>query len=137
MFGIYRSQLFKLLHFNLVQVDNEENVLVCLRIIIELHKQYRPPICPEVQQFLQFVKNIYKELPNHLNKIFEPQSPVKVKDISEINVEAMLTDTFTLTTIMTEKKNQENQPVSVSNTKALFLYSLKVLVTAIDTLGHF
>ena len=87
---------------------------MCLRIIIELHKQYRPPICPEVGNFLQFVKNIYKELPNHLNKIFEPQTPIKVKDISEINVEAMLADTFTTTAIGTEKKNPDNQPVSVS-----------------------
>lgn len=26
----------------LLQTDNEENVLVCLRIIIDMHKQYRP-----------------------------------------------------------------------------------------------
>jgi len=30
------------------QIENEENVLVCLRVIIELHKQYRPSISPEV-----------------------------------------------------------------------------------------
>lgn len=32
----------------LLQIDNEENVLVCLRIIIELHKQFRPQFNPEV-----------------------------------------------------------------------------------------
>lgn len=32
----------------LLKIDNEENVLVCLRIIIELHKQYRPEFNPEV-----------------------------------------------------------------------------------------
>lgn len=32
----------------LLQLDNEENVLVCLRIIIELHKQYRPEFNTEV-----------------------------------------------------------------------------------------
>ena len=69
---------------------------------------------PEVQRFLTFVKEIYKELPNHLNKIFEPKVQVKVKDISEINVDLLLLETFTITTIMTEKKNAENQPVSVS-----------------------
>lgn len=36
------------LMLKLLQVDNEENVLVCLRIIIELHKQYRPSFNPEV-----------------------------------------------------------------------------------------
>jgi transformation/transcription domain-associated protein len=31
-----------------VQIDNEENVLICLRIIIELHKQFRPQMSVEV-----------------------------------------------------------------------------------------
>ena len=39
---------------------------------------------------------------------------MKVKDISEVNVEVKLRETFTVTTIMTEKKNVENQAVSVS-----------------------
>lgn len=37
-----------LLMLKLLEIDNEENVLVCLKIIIELHKQYRPPFSPEV-----------------------------------------------------------------------------------------
>lgn len=36
------------LFFRILQVENEENVLVCLRIIIELHKQYRPAYNIEV-----------------------------------------------------------------------------------------
>lgn len=32
----------------LFQIDNEENVLICLRVVIELHKQYRPQITPDV-----------------------------------------------------------------------------------------
>lgn len=37
-----------MLTLKLLQTDNEENVLVCLRIIIDIHKQYRPPFHPEV-----------------------------------------------------------------------------------------
>jgi hypothetical protein len=37
------------LMLKLLQIDNEENVQVCVRIIIELHKQYRPAFSPEVQ----------------------------------------------------------------------------------------
>ena len=55
-----------LYHF---QVENEDNVLVCLRIIIELHKQFRPPHSGEITHFLHFVQSIYKELPNRLNKV--------------------------------------------------------------------
>jgi hypothetical protein len=36
------------LMLKLLQTDNEENVQVCVRIIIELHKQYRPTFNPEV-----------------------------------------------------------------------------------------
>ncbi|KAK2172769.1 hypothetical protein NP493_930g01023 [Ridgeia piscesae] len=112
--------------FKLLETDNEENVLVCLRIIIELHKQYRPQISTEVHHFLQFVKNIYKQLPNHLHPIFEPKAQMKVKDIIEVNVEVKLRETFTVTTIMTEKKNVENQAVSYNLIPKADL-SLKVL----------
>ncbi|KAI0213607.1 Transformation/transcription domain-associated protein [Lamellibrachia satsuma] len=112
--------------FKLLESDNEENVLVCLRIIIELHKQYRPQISTEVHHFLQFVKNIYKQLPTHLHQIFEPKAQLKVKDIGEVNVEAKLRETFTVTTIMTEKKNVENQAVSYNLIPKADL-SLKVL----------
>ena len=43
----YAKQILTLM-LKLLQIDNEENVLVCLRIIIELHKQYRPQYNPEV-----------------------------------------------------------------------------------------
>jgi hypothetical protein len=36
------------LMLKLLQIDNEENVQVCVRIIIELHKQYRPTFNSEV-----------------------------------------------------------------------------------------
>lgn len=36
------------LMFKLLEIDNEENVLVCLKIIIELHKHFRPTFSIEV-----------------------------------------------------------------------------------------
>lgn len=36
------------LMLKILQIDNEENVLVCLRIIIELHKHFRPSFNNEV-----------------------------------------------------------------------------------------
>ena len=45
-------------------------MLVCLRIIIELHRQFRPPMQSEIQHFLHFVKNIYKELPNNIVSVY-------------------------------------------------------------------
>ena len=45
-------------HGDMFQTDNEENVLVCLRIIIELHKQYRPQISTEVSFLMLLNKYI-------------------------------------------------------------------------------
>ena len=49
--------------FVLLEMENEENVLVCLRIIIELHKQFRPPFSPDVSNIfavsVAFVYNIF------------------------------------------------------------------------------
>lgn len=62
---------------------------------------------------MKFVKGIYSSLPNHLSRIFEPRSQKKVKDLSDINVEVWLQDIFTVTTVLTDKKNAENQSVQV------------------------
>lgn len=97
----------------LLRIDNEENVLVCLRIIIELHKQYRPQFNPDIQSFLTFVKQIYSDLPNHLPKIFEPRSPIRVKELKELNLEHLLQETYTITPIQVDKKTADGATVTV------------------------
>lgn len=42
------------LMFRLVDIENEENVLVCLKIIIELHKAFRPTFSNEVSIYKSF-----------------------------------------------------------------------------------
>lgn len=49
----YVRQILTLI-FKLLETDNEENVLVCLRIIIDLHKQYKPTFNPEVSNLFFF-----------------------------------------------------------------------------------
>lgn len=163
------------LMLKILQKDNEENVLVSLRIIIELHKNFRPSfnsevilspeyiycfpfytfvfgfsflffclfflliffnqrrtlhpflysslhynynilqsVCPfndmstirQVQQFLMLVKKIYADLPNYMNKIFEPIQPLRVKDMQDMNLEQVLTETFAVRTIQVESTNE-------------------------------
>ncbi|XP_043599030.1 transformation/transcription domain-associated protein isoform X1 [Bombus pyrosoma] len=121
----YVKQILSLMS-KLLETDNEENVLVCLRIIIELHKQYKPTFNPEIQYFLQFVKSVYSELPKNLPKIFEPRPPLRVKDLSEINIEALLKETFTITAIQSEKKAADGTVVTYNLIPKAVL-SLKVL----------
>ena len=44
----------------LLETDNEENAVICLRIIFDLHKNFRPTLECEVQPFLDFVQRIYQ-----------------------------------------------------------------------------
>jgi transformation/transcription domain-associated protein len=82
-----------ILTLNLIREDNEENVLICLRIIIDLHKQYRPAFYPQVilkfgfyyhrllttififqiKDFLLYIQQIYCNLPSQMDKIFDPR----------------------------------------------------------------
>ncbi|KAH9524764.1 hypothetical protein Btru_027783 [Bulinus truncatus] len=121
----YVQQILTLM-FRLLKIENEDNVLVCIRIILELHKQYRPQMNEEITEFMKFVKGIYSNLPNHLPRIFEPRSQKKVKDLTDINVEVWLQDIFTVTTVLTDKKNAENQSVQY-NIIPMGVQSLKVL----------
>ena len=121
----YVKQLLNLM-FRLLERENEDNVLICLRVIIELHKQYRPQYSVEIQSFLQFVKGIYRDLPNQLNKIFEPKVPIKVKELSELNIEAVLAETYTATVVLTETRTPDGNNISY-NLIPKGLLSLKVL----------
>ncbi|XP_050553861.1 transcription-associated protein 1 isoform X13 [Spodoptera frugiperda] len=117
-----------ILMLKLMEIENEENVLVCLKIFMELHKQYRPTYSTEVDihKFLQWVKGIYSDLPNHLPKIFEPKPTIRVKDLSEVNIEQLLQETYTTTPIHTEKKLLDGSVVTY-NLIPRSVLSLKVI----------
>src|SRR5687767_12090882 len=59
----YVRQLLSLM-FRLLETENKENVLVCLRIVIELHKQYRPTYNQEVR-YLNEIPLLYLEIIMH------------------------------------------------------------------------
>lgn len=71
----YAEQLLQLVT-SILKVENEENALICLRIIFDLHKNYRPTLEPQVQQFLDQVQEFYKGLESTLTNVFsaEPES---------------------------------------------------------------
>ena len=45
--------------FFLLEIENEENVLVCLRVIIDLHKQFRPSFSTEVSKDMYMWMYLY------------------------------------------------------------------------------
>ena len=68
-----------------------------------------------------------------MNKIFEPRPTcIKVKDLSELNIEELLKETFCTTVIQTEKRNKDQTVICVSRTHiplchitiSFYLYSI-------------
>lgn len=47
----------------LMHLDNEENAVICLKIIVDLHKNYTAIMEEFVQPFLDLVKEIYANMP--------------------------------------------------------------------------
>lgn len=74
----------------------------------------------QIKRFLQFVKTIYSVLPNHMNKIFEPKAPIKVRDLMEIDIPELLKETFTITVIQTEKRNKDGTSMAVNIIYTMF-----------------
>lgn len=77
---------------------------------------------------MHFVKSIYSNLPNHMDKIFEPRPPIKVKSLSEVNIEELLKETFTMTIIQTEKRNKDGTLITVSVKIKFFADCTKIVL---------
>jgi transformation/transcription domain-associated protein len=47
----------------LLRVDSEDNAVICLKIIVDLHKNYTALMENQVQPFLDLVIEIYNNMP--------------------------------------------------------------------------
>ncbi|KAG7397367.1 hypothetical protein PHYBOEH_000823 [Phytophthora boehmeriae] len=65
----YVPQLLQLL-MEVLQKDNEDNALIALKTLFDLHRNYRPGLRNEVQPFLELVQLMYKNLPVTMKKQF-------------------------------------------------------------------
>lgn len=66
----FLQDLLKLL-MHIVTTDNEENGLICMRIIFDLHRSFRPALEQEVQPFLEFVCKIYQNFKATVTYFFD------------------------------------------------------------------
>lgn len=62
--------------------DNEENGLICIRIIFDLLRNFRPTLENEVQPFLDFVCKIYQNFRSTVSHFFESGEDVKPMETS-------------------------------------------------------
>lgn len=56
----------------ILRTDNEENAVTALRIIFDLHKNFRPYLEAHVQEFLVFVAQLYRNFTRTVNAAFAP-----------------------------------------------------------------
>lgn len=57
------DKLLLRLAMDALKAENEDNALICLRIIFDLHRNFRPSLEAEVTPFLLFVCELYKARP--------------------------------------------------------------------------
>lgn len=61
---------------------------------------------------MQFSKKVYNELPDRVNDIFKIRAQIQVKELYELDLESLLNETYTITTIECNKGfNAEGKPV--------------------------
>ncbi|GLT44576.1 hypothetical protein SLA2020_184620 [Shorea laevis] len=66
--------------------DNEENGLICIRIIFDLLRNFRPSLENEVQPFLDFVCKIYQNFRLTVSHFFENGAPGVVEDVKPMDI---------------------------------------------------
>ncbi|BDA47386.1 probable transcription-associated protein 1 [Coccomyxa sp. Obi] len=57
---------------NVLNTDNEENGLLCLRITFDLHKAFRPSLEDLVPPFMEFVKKVFEGVGSSYKNYFDP-----------------------------------------------------------------
>ncbi|KAM7263761.1 hypothetical protein ACFE04_001444 [Oxalis oulophora] len=65
--------------------DNEENGLICIRIIFDLLRNFRPTLENEVQPFLDFVCKIYHNFGFTVSHFFDNLSAPAVEDVKPMD----------------------------------------------------
>ncbi|CAG8576103.1 11483_t:CDS:10, partial [Acaulospora morrowiae] len=69
----YAVDLLNLL-MDLLKRENEDNAVICLKIIIELHRSYKNPLKDQVQPFLNIVQEMYRNLEQTVKDAFDSQT---------------------------------------------------------------
>ncbi|KAI7902282.1 uncharacterized protein BX663DRAFT_552217 [Cokeromyces recurvatus] len=72
----YAPDLCRML-MHLLKVENEDNAVVCVKIIIDLHRTYRELLEDQVQPFLDIVQEIFKNMEQTVKDMFDaPSTPI-------------------------------------------------------------
>ncbi|KAG4306575.1 hypothetical protein PORY_000563 [Pneumocystis oryctolagi] len=76
MFRPYAANIMQVL-MKLLHADNEENAILCLKIMIDLHRNFKQNLEEYVQPFLDFVLEVFKNMPQVVEESFSSNNSSK------------------------------------------------------------
>ncbi|EST09240.1 PIK-related kinase, FAT [Kalmanozyma brasiliensis GHG001] len=59
---------------NVLRDDNEDNAVLALKVIIDLHRSFKAVLQDQVQPFLELVKKLYSNMKNTVEQAFESEA---------------------------------------------------------------
>jgi transformation/transcription domain-associated protein len=59
----------------ILRVENEDNAVVCVKIIIDLHRSFRQVLEDQVQPFLNIVQEIFQNMEQTVKDAFDDPDP--------------------------------------------------------------
>lgn len=66
-----------------MRVENEDNAVVCVKIIIDLHRAFKHVLEDQVQTFLDVVQEIYQNMDQAVKDAFDnPGTPASAATVS-------------------------------------------------------
>jgi transformation/transcription domain-associated protein len=81
----YATELLQLL-MGLLKVENEDNAVICLKIIIELYKSYKLLLEDQVQPFLDIVREMYLNMEQTVKDAFDSSGSSATPGASTVSI---------------------------------------------------
>jgi transformation/transcription domain-associated protein len=67
---------------NILRVENEDNAVVCVKIIIDLHRSFRQVLEDQVQPFLDIVQEIFQNMEQTVKDAFDNLDQITTVNIN-------------------------------------------------------
>ena len=91
----FATELLQLL-MDLLKIENEDNAVICLKIIIELYKSYKQLLEDQVQPFLEIVREMYANMEQTVKDAFDSTGSSATPGASTVSLLIYLITYFVL-----------------------------------------
>lgn len=72
----------------ILRVENEDNAVVCVKIIIDLHRSFRQVLEDQVQPFLDIVQEIFQNMEQTVKDSFD--NPDQITTVSNSDITCLV-----------------------------------------------